>query len=625
MTSRTVNLRAAYGKNVLHDVMLKKYQMSIPKAGPSLPRAPPSRDRAPAGGWSPGPVCIIGAGSAGLATAIYIHDACVQAGVTPPTIDIYEATERSGGRVYTYQFTDTANPATHNYYDIGAMRIPDIMTMNSTLKMIDYLKDNKGQDIIRQPYTYSDPEKREPLMYYYRDYQPSDIDKELSQLDGVIQPFIFQLESAASTEAWDQKFQTMCQTYDKYSTRAYLQLGNIYGTTTPIKYGSEISMQSTGLFDQAWMETVCDYADFQAASAGKWYRLEDSQTKNGMQAITNAMENYLKSMNINVKYKSPVTSLVYNQTDIAVSVVGGQAQNYESVINTTTMGCLGRMDIAGLQLDDDVLTGVRALSYDRATKVAIKFNSDWWTPLLNKQASRNPKIPGPDNNPPAVSFLGGVSSTDLPISNVVYPSWQDEGSTILMISYAWAQDATRMTSLIPDYAGQTQINNQDPVAVLCMRYLAQLWQQIPGAPTLDELQNKYYQSHHAWAWANDPNTAGAFALFGPGQFSYLYPLMQQPHCRGDGSNKVGFYFAGEATSAHHAWISGAFDSAYTTVWQWAGIQDPPAPGQMNAVQRAMFELPFGEGPKKHVAEMDESLLNWAIWASEQREKGEKGK
>jgi phytoene dehydrogenase-like protein len=61
------------------------------------------------------------------------------------------------------------------------------------------------------------------------------------------------------------------------------------------------------------METVCDYADFQAASEtnANWWRLEDSQAKNGMQALPNAMENYLKSLGINISYNSPVTSLVY--------------------------------------------------------------------------------------------------------------------------------------------------------------------------------------------------------------------------------------------------------------------------------------------------------------------------
>jgi len=126
-----LNLRAAYGKHVLNNAMFEKYKMTVPDASRSLPKAPPALVKAPRDGpWSPGAVCIIGADAAGLATAIYIHDACVKAGVTPPTIDIYEATARAGGRVYTYQFTDATNPATHGYYDIGVMRIPEIVTMH---------------------------------------------------------------------------------------------------------------------------------------------------------------------------------------------------------------------------------------------------------------------------------------------------------------------------------------------------------------------------------------------------------------------------------------------------------------------------------------------------------------
>ena len=65
-----------------------------------------------------------------IVAAAFGLDACVKAGVTPPTIDIYEATARAGGPVYTCQFTDATNPATHDYYDIGAIRIPEIVTMH---------------------------------------------------------------------------------------------------------------------------------------------------------------------------------------------------------------------------------------------------------------------------------------------------------------------------------------------------------------------------------------------------------------------------------------------------------------------------------------------------------------
>jgi monoamine oxidase len=358
--------------------------------------------------------------------------------------------------------------------------------------------------------------------------------------------------------------------------------------------------RSTGLFDQAFMETICDYYDFnEAKQEGKsWYRLENTDSTKGMQTLTDAMQAYLASKGVTVKINSPVLKMIDNKGSIEVTyanAAGGPdiVKTYESVFNSTTMGCLERMDIQDLGLQPDILTGIRALSYDRATKVCIKFNNAWWKMLGN-------------------SFAGGVSSTDLPISNVVYPSWTDDGNNILMISYAWAQDATRMTSLIKDYNGQTQVDKDDPLVVLCLKNLAVLWASVPNAPTYEDLSNMYL-SHHAWAWANYQWTAGAFALFGPGQFQNLYPAMQQPQCQTP-NTKAGLYMCGEATSAHHAWISGALDSAYMSVWQWAGIQGG------SQVQDALKKLGFGGGEGAHPAEMDESLLNWSIWSGLQGQK-----
>ena len=42
--------------------------------------------------------------------------------------DILEASDRVGGRCYTHKF-DNDPKCPHSYYDIGAMRIPDIEAM----------------------------------------------------------------------------------------------------------------------------------------------------------------------------------------------------------------------------------------------------------------------------------------------------------------------------------------------------------------------------------------------------------------------------------------------------------------------------------------------------------------
>ena len=105
--------------------------------------------------------------------------------------------------------------------------------------------------------------------------------------------------------------------------------------------------RSTGLFDQAFMETICDYYDFnEAKQEGKsWYRLENTDSTKGMQTLTNAMQAYLASKGVTVKINSPVLKMIDNKGSIEVTyanAAGGPdiVKTYESVFNSTTMGCL---------------------------------------------------------------------------------------------------------------------------------------------------------------------------------------------------------------------------------------------------------------------------------------------
>jgi monoamine oxidase len=68
-----------------------------------------------------------------------------------------------------------------------------------------------------------------------------------------------------------------------------------------------------------------------------------------------------------------------------------------------------------------------------------------------------------------------------------------------------------------------------------------------------------YITHHVYDWYHDPYTTGAFALFGPGQFSNLYTYLTRPAADGK------LHFVGEASSAHHAWLVGALESAERAV------------------------------------------------------------
>jgi len=71
--------------------------------------------------------------------------------------------------------------------------------------------------------------------------------------------------------------------------------------------------------------------------------------------------------------------------------------------------------------------------------------------------------------------------------------------------------------------------------------------------SLSFLQEQFV-SAYAHSWYSDEYTQGAFALYGPSQFNDLYPGLCQPAAGGR------LHIAGEAASAHHAWVAGALDS-----------------------------------------------------------------
>ena len=293
------------------------------------------------------------------------------------------------------------------------------------------------------------------------------------------------------------------------------------------------------------------------------------------------------SVAIKVATESPVVALANNDTSrkISVTVANKPLVEYDMVFNTTAMGPFQRMDIQNLGLPDDILTGIRTLSYDRATKVAIRFTKPWWHLVKD-------------------TIYGDISRSDLPISNVVYPSWNDgpDKPAVLMVSYSWAQDATRMASLVPDY-NRVAPSKNDPIVTLCLQNLVTLWSGQPNAPTFKDLSDMY-MTHHAWAWENDPWTGGAFALFGPGQFKNVYPQFLSLFC----NNK--FAMCGEALSAHHAWISGALDSAYHKVVLFLTAQR-----RFDDIKK-LKESIFGGGAGHHAEEMDEELVKWTAILSD---------
>ena len=331
----------------------------------------------------------------------------------------------------------------------------------------------------------------------------------------------------------------------------------------------------TGLFDQAFSETVLSYFDFNVAK--DWFRVEG-----GTEQITLAM---LKAVKTKPLLHKRVNKIWYDGSEKVHVQVDDEStpRSYCSVFNTTTMGCLAQMDTSGLSLSEDQQTAIRALSYDRACKVAIKFSRAWWVEFGVEPGS------------------GGSSATDLPVRTVVYPSWIDDNDpskpATIIVSYTWALDATRMGALIQSPSDPAQ--NKQLLDVI----LSNLSRIYNNKITTGELKNLVLE-HHAFAWQHNPNTAGAYAFFGPGQFTSLYPAVQCPAAKGR------FYMAGECVSTHHGWIVGALDSAYMQLLSFLvrfGLID-------KAIE--LKESWFGDGKGCLVDEMWEKHIYWKPKLSE---------
>ena len=120
------SLRTAYAQHILNKHLTQKLKDASPQQHDSLPKAPrlPQTQTFVKEEPYQGRVCIIGAGAAGLYTAMMLKY------LGAPNVEILEANNRVGGRCYTQPLSDDPeHNKYHNYYDVGAMRIPDIPWM----------------------------------------------------------------------------------------------------------------------------------------------------------------------------------------------------------------------------------------------------------------------------------------------------------------------------------------------------------------------------------------------------------------------------------------------------------------------------------------------------------------
>ncbi|KAI5848012.1 hypothetical protein BZA05DRAFT_430961 [Tricharina praecox] len=536
--------RAQYARRLVREKLFEELSRRHAAYGTEPGCAPPPGPPLLGGGpqtqppHHPSEFCIVGAGMAGLYAAMVLDEAGV-------SYDLLESAGRVGGRVFTKRLGDGKN----EYYDVGAMRFPKIKVMQKTFELfaeleiplVDYYLAGENcpvmyNDIVGPP---ENPHETDP---YRISQENGGVIPDEAVKDGaeMILSEAFGPLKEALREDFEQGFQMLME-LDSFSTREFLR-SRLYGDSGldfhTVQWLETVST-SSGLFDQSFSETVIDSLDFDESPDEAWKCVEG-----GTSVVTEAM---LAKIKTKPELNTRVTGIALGRgakesdTKMLVTLTNAsgaeETREYDTVFNTTTLACAQRIDLTGAELHPAQKDALRALHYDASAKVAIKFKTPWWITQCGITE-------------------GGVASTDLPLRTCVYPSFSIhdpvDAPSVLLASYTWAQDAQRISALItPDSP-----SGEEALKDLLLRDLARL--HARHDITLDFLRDQYV-THHAYSWYADPNTAGAFALFGPGQFSNFYPFLARPAADGK------LHFVGEASSAHHAWIVGALDSAQRAV------------------------------------------------------------
>ncbi|KAK7686113.1 hypothetical protein QCA50_010925 [Cerrena zonata] len=534
------------------------------------------------------PICIVGAGAAGLYAAMILQDLGIE-------YEILEASDRVGGRVFTHRFNGDVGydaprntPERYDYFDVGAMRFPDIPFMK---RMFDLFERINIKNLLI-PYTFHNDNN----LLYYNLRPPATTQIAAASVDyfhisasngGTVPDFYAQqqadhwvgltydpfkrlfadMNTENSIDRWIafQKAWKELTKQDHFSTRGYMLAGKEGKPKDapdpypePVVHWLETMDNGTGLYDHGFVQNVMHALDFDwpfpSTNSAPPPRNQSSNKKpvdwycidGGTDHIVREMAKKLKKKPETKRPVVKIEQMEDSRMKVTIRKDDGtvRIREYAHVISTVSLGCLQTIDTDSSGLSYSQREAVRTLTYDASTKIGIKFEKRWW---------EDPAVMGKDK-----TIRGGQSSTDVPIRTCVYPSYGldcPSAPGVLIASYAWGQDAMRFGSLAQ---GEGTVADKDLLEI-ALTDLERL-HGIPREKFGDVLD------HYTHAWYNDQYTRGAFAHFGPGQFGRafdhksLFASLKAPAANGR------LHIAGEATSVHHGWILGAVNSAWRAVY-----------------------------------------------------------
>ena len=499
-------------------------------------------------------VTILGAGISGLTAAYVLRE-------LGHTVKIYEASDRIGGRIYTYRFPDDPD---HLYGELGAMRIP--ASHDYTLYFINLL----------------DLETRAFITAFANDQAFIDMRGKVSKIaDGQEEIYpLYRLTSQEINQYPAGKFfgahlQELINSLT-YEEQKGLFEGNVFSEKLEkleaTSLGNFVEGISISPDTKEWLGNFMGLQGWWDKSLGMFVRDTIVDTTKGLKEIvggTGRLTDSVAATMANViEINREVTSIRNMEDGVEISIRTTNPDDPQPetikcdyVLCTIPFSVLRRMDLKGI--NPLKMRAISSMEYAAATKVLLNCSERFWETKygIYGGASTSDRIsrwtyypsdhaePAPqtlDRNIPLIPLSGFQGVSHILGSSSRRGDLQVRPG-VLLASYSLGQDASRLGSL-----------SDDERASVVMESISRFHPEI-----LDE---GMVVGHKTMAWNNHKWSSGAFAFLWPNQLNDIYRAAIALEGR--------LFFAGEHCSTDQAWIQGALISSMRSVLDIVSYKKP---------------------------------------------------
>jgi monoamine oxidase len=242
------------------------------------------------------------------------------------------------------------------------------------------------------------------------------------------------------------------------------------------------------------------------------------QPAGGMGRIGEAFGRELKPV---IRYNSKVTEIHQDERGVTVAFVDSRTLDSRQTLRADWCLCTIPLPVLAqipMNVGQAMASAVAAVPYAAAIKAGLQFKRRFW--------EEDEQI------------YGGITYTDLPISNIGYPShgFQSAGKGVLLGAYVWGMNAMQFTAMTPEERVRKVVD-----------YGSQIHPQY----------TQEFDNGIAVAWHRVPFTLGCFGLWSSESRAKHYDDL----CQIDGRIAL----AGEHASYLGGWQEGAVTSALDAV------------------------------------------------------------